>query len=147
MAGILKMWMVVEDMVHGELHAEFDVCGFSGKSSAWFTLSCLAEQARKFGQYPLYSANFPCIAGGVWNRNADTIVQEHLHLSVSPSDSRGNLAMLVRLAVPYDDQSRINLRFSASAEFNTNYEQVAAFARDLESIANRRTKELVLIFS
>lgn len=134
MEGILRMWIKAEGDGTGELFAEFDAGGFSGRSSAWFQLSHLADQAKKFAQYPLLSGNKPCISGGFWNNDATKIEQEHLHISAYPTNTRGDIALFVMLAVPRDDPNRPGLLCSASVEINASYEQMAKFSRDLESL-------------
>ena len=56
MAGLLRMWIKVEDDNTGELFAEFDAYEFSGRGSAWFQLNNLVGQAKDFAQYPIFPA-------------------------------------------------------------------------------------------
>lgn len=143
MVGLLRMWIKFEDDDTGELYAEFDAYGFSGRSSAWFQISNLVAQAKQFAQYPLVPANIPCINGGFWNSDATQIMEEHLHISTYPTNDRGGVALFVRLAVPRPDQNRPGLHCSASVELKASYEQLSKFSSDLESLACGNTPEIV----
>ena len=143
MSGLLRLWINFEDDKTGELYAEFKAYGFSGRSSAWFQIPLLVEEARKFAQYPLEPGQNPCINGGYWNSDATEIAEEHLHLSAHQTNSRGGVALLVKLAVNRDDSVRPGLLCSASAELVASYEQLAKFSRDLESLACGNATEVI----
>ena len=125
MAGRIRIWIKFEDDNTGELHAEFEAYGFSGRSSAWFQISDLVEKAKEFAQYPLDSGQPPRINGGFWNNDATDILEEHLLLSAYPTNTRGGVVLFVMLAVPRDDPNRPGLHCSASAELKASYEQLA----------------------
>ena len=142
MAGLLRMWIKVEDDNTGELFAEFDAYEFSGRGSAWFQLNNLVGQAKDFAQYPIFPANSPCINGGFWNVDATEILEEHLHVSAYPTNPQGGVALFVRLALPRDDQNRPGLHCSASVELKASYELLTKFSRDLESLASGNVTEI-----
>lgn len=143
MLGHLRLWVKLEDDNTGELYAEFEAHGFSGRSSAWFQMSNLVKQAKEFARYPLVSGHNPCVNGGFWNSDATEIVEEHLHISTYPTHARGGVALFVSLAVPRDDSSRPGLHCNASVELKASYEQLAKFSRDLESLACGNTTAIV----
>jgi hypothetical protein len=137
MSGHLKLSMRADGNGLAQLFAEFEINGFSGKGNACVDVGKLAEEAKKFAQFPLASEKLPCIEGGYWSEDdATKLCEEHLHISVSPADLRGGLLLEVRVGVPRDEADRPGLRYSAAAEFRTNYEQIAELSKDLVALVN-----------
>lgn len=139
----LRIYIKAGDDNTGELFARFESNGFSGCGNAWFDLKSLAIQAELFAQYPLHLNPPPEIEGGYWNADATKIEQVHLHVSAYPINSRGDIGLLIRVAMPYENPDRIGLEFSASVEFKTNYEQLRKFSTDLQSLALGHLEEVV----
>ncbi len=142
MKGHLKLWIEADDDGTGELFAQFNVNGFSGTGSAWFDLADLAEKAKLFSQYPLPQKPPVVLEGGYWDKKARAIlIQEHLHISAYPIDSRGGLALRIRVATPLGDNKRPESQFIASAEMKTTYEDISRFSKELESLARGEIRE------
>lgn len=142
--GTLKMHVNIENDNTCEVFLKFELNNFSGFSSAWFEIEKFIVQAAQFSQYPLSIKNPPKLEGGYWNPGATEIQQEHLHISAFPINARGALGLLVRVAVPHEQSDREGVNFSASAEFVTDYEQLAQFSKDMQSLVRGEIKEVVL---
>jgi hypothetical protein len=144
MAGQIRVSLGAEDDGTGELFVHVQACGFAGQSSAWFDLSLLEEQVRRFLEYPLRADNPPSITGGYWDKDAKNIEQEHVHLSVKPEGLTGDLMLLARLAVSLGDYDDRKIRYSVSVELRINYERLGAFARDFIRLIHGEIEEALL---
>ena len=99
MKGHLRLWIETDGDGTGELFAQFNVNGFSGIGSAWFDLLGLVERAKLFAQYPLPQKRPVVLEGGYWSgEKPAALLQEHLHISAYPINSRGALALKIRVA-------------------------------------------------
>lgn len=125
-----------------ELSAQFRAGAFSGKGCAYFDRIVLVDKVRNFDTYPIQADQFPCIEGGYRSPDDITMItQEHLHLSVHPTDRVGNLGLLIRGAAPFQDQSMTGLQSSASVEFSITYDDLTRLAARLLSLASGEIQE------
>jgi hypothetical protein len=144
MGGCLKLWLKTSGDGSGELFAEFNVNGYCGQGEAWFDLATLVEKGGEFARYPLPTDETICIAGGFWNEDATMLSQEHLYISAYSSNSRGGIVVKVRVAKPQDDWKRLGVRYSASVELKSSYEQMAQFSKELLALVQGDISEVVL---
>ena len=141
----LRLWIETDGDGTGELYAQFDVKGFSGIGSAWFDLLNLAERAKLFAQYPLSQKQSVVLEGGYWNGEKPAVLlQEHLHISAYPINSRGSLALRIRVATPLDKDDRPQSQFTAAVELKITYEDIARFAKELGSLARGEIREVTV---
>lgn len=146
MPNALRLWFEPDSDGTGELFAEVTSGRFSGVGSAWFDAQGLVE----FGQtlataYPLPSDEPLSLEGGYWAKSGSVIEQLHLGLKFYPIGSTGKIGCRVTLATPvYEGQDRPEAQSMVAVELNTNYEQLRAFARSLESLAKGKTVEALL---
>jgi hypothetical protein len=142
MKGYLRLRIRDDDDGLVELVAEFATHGFAGNGSAYIVLANLAEQAEKFAEYPLRSNQLVKLEGGYWDKETPSkLNEEHLHISIFPTNLRGDLVLLIRVGIPKDDSP--GLRYSAAAELRTNYEDLAQFSKNLVSLANGEISEVL----
>jgi hypothetical protein len=141
----LKLRWESDDDGTGELFAEFEANGFSGHGSAWFDKISLIEKIKNFEDYPISDEKHPTIEGGFWNEKKDAgLSQEHLHISVYPIDSRGNLGVRIRVAEELWPEDRKNSQHYVGVEIVTNYKDIGKFAKNIRELLSREIDEAIL---
>ena len=131
----LKFTWESDDDGTGELFAEFQANGFSGIGSAWFDKINLVEESKKFEEYPITESSHPILEGGYWNEEKNAkLSQEHLHISVYPIDSRGNLGVRIRAATELLPEDRKESQHYVAVELKTTYEDIAKFAKNIRAL-------------
>lgn len=129
----------------GELEAAFAVGGFSGTGRAYFDVARLADQLNELTTFPLPSPNGAEIRGGYWESTggADTLIQEHIGLTVRPAGTTGSLTLTLRVAIP-GKAPKEPPRYSASAQLPTSYEALARFATEMKALLKGEVSEVIL---
>ena len=118
--------------------------GFSGRGSAWFNVSAIADFAEVLGKaFPL--TNAVELRGGYWGKGSCSgITQEHLALRFYPIAGRGVLGCQVRLATSVQEHDRPEQQHAVRVELTTSYQELHRFSADLLCLVNRVTHEAVL---
>jgi hypothetical protein len=144
----LKIWTESDSDsdTHVDLFVRFQSPDFSGQSHAWFMLSFLNQFVENLSKYPIDLNLLPSISGGFWNTAGNEIVHEHLHISAIPDGNTGRIKLVVRLAVPDDNQNQTKLKYIFSAEINTDYWELFEFSKELSSLFLGNSKEIKFQF-
>jgi hypothetical protein len=118
----------------------------SGRGSAWFHTSALAQFASDLEAMPLSSDHPPSISGGYWNHDASKLIHEHVHLSVRPLNQVGSLVMRVKAFTPASNPtySELGLGCGVAGDFLVEYEWLAQFARRMRGLIAGREKVIEL---
>ena len=128
-----------------KLHAEVSAGSFSGAGSAWFDSSEIEIFAEAIGNYPLPAENPPTLRGGFWDReNSQEITQEHLYISIFPSNSRGQIGVHTRLAQESWPDSDPRAQNAVSAMFTTSYMELSAFSEQLLFLCKGKVKNAII---
>lgn len=126
----------------GKLSARAEASGFSGQSGAYFGIEKLEAFARSIAEYPL---TVKCeIRGGFGKLQSNELDQEHLGISVYPTDSRGHIGVQVRMATEVWPDTRPDSQMTAKVEIITSYEPLKRFSSDLVSLVRGTIHEAVL---
>lgn len=145
MPDALRLTLKAELDGTGELFAEVQSNGFVGASSAWFGNQHLIEFAQELAAaYPLQGNSPLRLEGGFWSKSGAVIEQLHVGLKFYPIDSVGRVGCRVSLNTPIHEQDRRESQASVTIELLTTYEQLNAFARALEMLAQGTSNEAVL---
>jgi hypothetical protein len=129
----------------GKLLAQASANGFSGKGAAWFSHEEIKEFADACGRFPISGNDKPNLRGGFFKKDGSgTLDQEHLALSIYPIDSRGHLAVQVRLATEVWDLSRSESQHLVQLEIITSYEPLLRFSRELRALADGKRSDVIL---
>jgi len=107
---------------------------FSGLGSAWFSIHQLSQALSEFEAFPINVDKIPAIAGGYWNNDATELIHEHVHISVRPLDSRGNLVMNVKVFSPYVEYSREKMGRGACCDYLLDYEALKEFCEEMRHL-------------
>jgi hypothetical protein len=146
MAIQLQMKFESGDDGAGELFVSFRAKAFSGESSAWVTQEQIAAFVSELSKYPLDANSLPALVGGFYDSTANDVLQEHIHISAKPQGSLGEIALLVRLAVPDESSKELRLKYSSSVYILTEYHQVSELCRELLALASGELREVGFIF-
>lgn len=129
----------------GKLLVEVQAKSFTGASAAWFGSTELILFAKKLAAtYPLQPNTPLKLEGGYWGKSGGTIEQLHVGLQFYPIGSVGKIGCRILLSTPINEHERAESQSSLAVELHTTYEQLGAFARSLESLANGNTDEAIL---
>jgi hypothetical protein len=123
-----------------ELFVSLSVSKFSGESSAFFSRKTLNNFIEQVSKYPLDERNPPVLSGGYWDQEGVRVVQENVHVSFVPKGARGQIDLIVRLAVPFvEDQMKT--KYGCFATIETTYAEVTNFAEKFRSLINEELIE------
>ncbi|MGY1426514.1 hypothetical protein [Lysobacter sp. A289] len=144
MTDRLRLTLTPDDDGTAELHGEVVADGFSGRGSAWFNVSAIADFAGVLGKaFPL--SDVVELKGGYWGKESGAgLTQEHLALRFYPVAGRGVLGCQVRLATSVQEHHRPEEQRVVRAELTTSYQELQQFSADLINLANGVTHEAVL---
>jgi len=117
-----------------ELFVEIRAGRFSGHGSAWFNLQALSKSLEAFEEFPLNIDRVPVISGGYWNEAATQLVQEHVHLSVSPLDRLGKLVMTIKAFTPTAAHSGQVIGCGVVCDCLIDYEGLRNFAENMRRL-------------
>lgn len=126
-----------------ELFASFKYNGFEGEGSCFVDTAALAACAHRFALFPLPNDGSVCIEGGYFNQDMSELQQTHLHISASPKDAMGTLALQVELAAPIDrDISDFEAKLSCVVP--VSYEQLKNLAEAILALAEHHGDEFII---
>jgi hypothetical protein len=126
----------------GKLTAQAEVGGFSGRGSAWFSVSQIEEFADKISAFPLPVDKKHVLAGGSWGQGR--LEQEHLAIEIYPVDGRGHIGTQVRVASELWGEARPQSQLAARIELITSYQPLLEFSRDLVGLVRGFVEEVIL---
>jgi hypothetical protein len=140
----LRLTISPDDDGTAELHGEVVANGFSGRGSAWFNVSEVADFANVLGEaFPLTDAVE--LKGGYWGGEPDVgLTQEHFALRFYPVAGRGVLGCQVRLATSVQEYNRPEEQHLVRAELTTSYQELQRFSVNLAHLATGVADEAVL---
>ena len=144
MRNFLRLTLSPDSDGTAELHAEVVSNGFSGRSSAWFNLSAIADLAAVLGlAFPLPHAVE--LRGGDWGRlPGEGLAEEHVALRFYPVGGRGVVGCQVRLVTPSCEDGRPEAQYRVHAELTTSYQELQRFSARLLAAVNGEGSEAVL---
>lgn len=129
----------------GELFVEASSKGFSGIGSAWFNKTELLDFAKSISMYPLSNDNLPKISGGFWRKDViDELEQEHLAISVYPTDGKGNLGIQIKLATEIWNEYRPESQHIVKLEILTSYNALELLSKEIVALLNNRIEKAIL---
>jgi hypothetical protein len=145
MSNFLQLWFYCDADGVGELFAQVESNGFSGRSSAWFGKSQIVEFATRLADaFPLPADKPLKLEGGFLSELGVSVVQPHVSLSFYPIGHLGLVGCRVLLATPIHSEDRLEEQSLVAIELKTHYELLRAFAYSLERMAKGLEKEVVL---
>lgn len=142
--GFLKLGFADDGYGTGELYAEAETRGFSGRSAAYFDIEEIKEFAKSISEYPLPERRRCSLASGFGSKSPGELNQEHLSIEVYPIDSRGHIGVQVRMATPIWPEERLDSQRVAKLELLTTYEPIGRFGRDLLALMEGKADQAVL---
>jgi hypothetical protein len=125
----LKLTYLPDDEWLGEVIAEANSRGFSGRGRAWFSKEQLQEFIDALGAFPISAENPPALEGGYWKD--DRLQTRFVSVIISPTGPRGTLVATVELTG--DERSGSSLRHVATLEFPTDYAELDDFRAELRN--------------
>jgi hypothetical protein len=131
----------------GELSVQATANGFSGEASTYFDVAELTDFARRIGEFPVTGR--PSVSGGLYSngfysKTRGRLEQEHVALVCYPADTRGTVAIQVRLATELWPAGRPQSQHSVSLEIVTLYERLRRFSSVLAGLLSGSLEEAVL---
>jgi hypothetical protein len=142
--GFLKVGFANDGYGTGELFAQAETGGFSGKAAAYFDIPQIEKFANAISEYPLPERSRCSLASGFGPVGTEPLHQEHLSIEIYPIDSRGHIGVQVRMATPIWTEMRPDSQKTAKVELLTSYEPLAKFSRDLLGLISGTVAEAVL---
>ena len=130
-----------EDGNHGRLTAKVESDGFVGHSSAWFSVKQLDAFGDALLAFPITADSKPSLGGGFWKN--DSLDQAHITICIEPAGPRGDLRVIVALAMPPWDLGRVDQN-SVRAQFFIKYSDLDAFLPVYREMVAGREKEIRL---
>ena len=146
MNTVLRMRIEPDTDGTAELFAEVNAGRFSGAGSAWFGLAEISSFAQSLvAKFPLPSNTCLILQGGYWSdTNRCELKQTLLRLSVYPIGSVGAIGCRVELARPMQNDDRPESRTAVEVELVTDFEPLAEFSKQLDSLAKGDAGEAIL---
>lgn len=118
-----------------ELFVELLHPAFTGRASAWFDATALAEFGVTLSEtFPLNKERPIELIGGYWGHRGE-IDQLHVGLKFYPIGGTGTVGIHVQLATDLQADEQIESQCKVSAEVTTNYEELRRFGFALQAIA------------
>ena len=145
MEAYLKISADIDHEQSAEVFAEIHSKGFSGVSSAFFTLEQIKRFAKSLMDYPMQESSMRELVGGFWKEHPiDELEEVHLAIRVYAIGSRGQLGIRVRVAERLGEAQRRESQKIAEVELLTTYSSVGVFAKKLLRLADGKMNEVTI---
>ncbi len=142
MNNYLRLKLNTDDDGTCELVAEASSNGFSGKGSAWFSLSEIKELSTKLLCYPIPEKGI-CLKGGFFGDD-HKLEEEHLSICIYRVGETGNIGLEIKCRTPSDEVCRPESIHRSALELITNYQDIEVFSKSLSKLVDRQSEEALL---
>jgi hypothetical protein len=129
-----------------ELFLRFKSEDFAGQSSAWIAVSQLGKFVQEISSFPMDSGSDAKLVGGFLDRSGKEIEEELVCMRVKASGKTGGINIFVKVTVPQDDEQQQSPKYSATASFRIDYEQLATLAKCLRQLETEPENVVSLTF-
>lgn len=119
-----------------ELFVNLNISSFSGEGNAFFSRKDLDKFIESISKYPLDEINPPVLTGGYWSPGGERVEQENVGISFIPNGNRGQIELIIRLAVPFGE-NQMKTKYGCFASIETTYADVSSFAEHFRALINK----------
>jgi len=142
-SGFLRLTLWTDGDGTAELRAEVSSNGFSGQSSAWFSLPTLGGFAEQLLTYPLPPDGLAPLRGGYRSKERPgELADQHVSIRLCPVGLRGAVGCRVELRT-HAQQSNVPSHADAvDVELKTSYQELSEFSRNLQRLIRGEVSEL-----
>lgn len=117
-----------------ELFVKLNIASFCGEGHAFFSRKDLNEFIEGLSRFPIDVMNPPVLTGGYWGQSG-RVEQENVGISFIPKGNRGQIELIIRLAVP-SDENQMKAKYSCSTTIDTTYSDVSSFVDSFRALIN-----------
>ncbi|WP_428987805.1 hypothetical protein [Methylocapsa aurea] len=111
--------------------------GFCARGAAFFSVTEIENFLSALGSFPLVGEQF--ISGGYFDDTGNNIDSEHFHISVSPLNATGLLAMKVRAYTPHPEYWKKGFGAGGRCSYFLQYEDLRKFVDKFEHLAGGKS--------